>query len=82
MFLGILKIFCKFHRETEVLESLFNEVAGQKASNFIKKETPTRCFLVKFAKLSRTPFFTEQLRWLLLNIPQNLEEKTIKSVLF
>ena len=50
-----------------MLETLFNKVAGLKACNFIKKESPTqsckfvkkglqyRCFSVKFAKFSRTP---------------------------
>ena len=36
------------------------------ACNFIKN----RCFPVKFAKFLRTPFFTEHLRWLLLNKPK------------
>ena len=36
------------------------------ASNFIKN----RCFPMKFANFLRTPFFTEHLRWLLLNKPR------------
>ena len=31
-----------------------------------------RCFPVKFAAFLRTPFFTEQVRWLLLEISQEL----------
>ena len=37
--------------------------------NAVKKRLHRRCFLVKFAKLLRTHFFTEQLLWLLLNKP-------------
>ena len=33
---------------------------------FIKKRLQHRCFPVKFAKSLTTPFFTENLRWLLL----------------
>ena len=35
--------------------------------NFIKKRLKHRCFLVKFEKFLRTPFFTEHLRWLFLD---------------
>ena len=49
-----------------MLESLFNKLAGQ-ACNFIKTRLPHRCFAVKFAKCLRIPFFTQQLRRLLLN---------------
>ena len=39
-------------------------------SQYSKENTCARysCFPVNFAKLSRTPFFTEQLRWLLLSV--------------
>ena len=40
-----------------MLEYLFNKVVG-----------PEACFSVNFAKLLRTCFFIEQLRWLLLII--------------
>ena len=33
----VLKIFCKFHRKTSVLESLFNKVAGLCQSLFFNK---------------------------------------------
>ena len=39
-------------------QSLFNKA--------IKKETLAQVFPVNFAKFLRTPFFTEDLRWLLL----------------
>ena len=38
-----------------------------KTCNFIKKRLQLRCFLVKFAKILKTPFFIEHLRWLLLH---------------
>ena len=36
------------------------------AFNFIKKETLTKVFSCEITKFLRTPFVTEQLRWLLL----------------
>ena len=51
-----------------VLKSLFNKVAGIQAYNSIKKKLQHRCFPVNIAKFLRTAFFTEQLRWLLLQI--------------
>ena len=59
--------FCKIHRKTPVPESLFNKVEIFKSSLFLlKKRLWHRCFPVNFAKFLRTPFFTEQLWWLLL----------------
>ena len=58
--------------KTPVLESLFNKYAGLKACNFIKKRLQHRFFPVKFAKILRTPFFTEHVRWLLLEISHEL----------
>ena len=40
--------FHKFYRNTPVLESLFNNVAGFQACNLIKKGLKHRCFLVFF----------------------------------
>ena len=40
-----------------MLEFLFNKVVVQKVWHLIKKRLQHRCFLVKFAKLPRTPFF-------------------------
>ena len=48
--------FPKLYEKTPVLESLFS-----------KKRLQDRYFPVKFAKFLKTPFFTELLRWLLLN---------------
>ena len=51
------KKFTYIHRKTSVLESLFNKVAGLKASNFTKKRLQRSCFPVYIAKFWRTPSF-------------------------
>ena len=43
--------------KTPVLESLFNKVAGLKASSFIKKRLQHSSFPVKKANFLRTAFF-------------------------
>ena len=48
-----------------------NKVAGLKTWNFTKKRLQHRCFPVKFAKFLRTTFFTEHLRWLLLEMERH-----------
>ena len=56
--------FCNF-----AFQSLyFNEVAGLRPATLLRKKLWHRCFPVNFAKFLRTTFFTEQLRWLLLDI--------------
>ena len=52
--------------KTSVLESLFNEVAGLKTCNFIKKRLHQNCFSVKFAKFLRTSFLQNTSEWLFL----------------
>ena len=42
--------FRKFHKETPLLESLFNKVSGLKTCNFIKKRIQHSCFPLKFAR--------------------------------
>ena len=69
-------IFHKLQWKKYVLESLPNKVAGLNVCNSIKKRLQQRCFLVNFAKFVRTPFFTEQLQWLLLRFSK---ESGIKS---
>ena len=58
--IGVLKIFCNIHRETPVLESLLNKVAGLKALK------PATLFHVNIAEFLRTAFFIEHRRWQLL----------------
>ena len=49
------KTFCKFHRKTPMLQSLFNNVAGLQACIFIKKRLQHKCFPVNIAIFLRTP---------------------------
>ena len=58
--------FCKFHRNTPILESLFNKVAGM---------LQHRCFSVKFL----TPFFTEHLQWLLLLVITEIRKNCLRA---
>ena len=48
--------------------SLFNKVAGLRPATLLKKSFWHRCFPVNFPKFLRTPFFTEHLQWLLLDL--------------
>ena len=50
-----------------MLESLLIKVVGLKLCNFTKKRLQYRYFPVDIAKSSRTPFFRERFRWLLLS---------------
>ena len=65
------KVFLKLlhiSQETLLLESLFNQVGGQKVFNFIKKETPTQVFSCEICQLFKNTFLKnicEQLLWLL-----------------
>ena len=64
---GVLRTFANFTGKHLRQTLFFNKVAGN-ACNFIQKRLWRKCFPVKFAKFLRTPFFTEQLWWLLLHI--------------
>ena len=80
--IGILKIR-NIHRKTSVLESLFNKVVYL---------TPTQMFSCEICEIFKSPFFTEHLRWLLLNCNSRLNShasywcfivwQSIKSGLF
>ena len=58
------EVFCK----KGVLENFAGKHLCQ--SLFLNKVAGLRCFPVNFTKFSRSPFFTEHLRWLLLNGPK------------
>ena len=47
--------FCNIHRETAVLESLFNKDAGLKTCNFIKKKL-LHMFSCKHCKISKNNY--------------------------
>ena len=52
--------------------SFFYKVAGLRSATLLKKRLWHSCFPVKCAKLLRTSFLTEHLRWLLLTIQLQL----------
>ena len=64
---GYSKNFCKSHKISPVLESLFNKVVGLMACNFITNRLQQRCFPVKFAEFLRTPILKNICERLLLN---------------
>ena len=43
-------------------------------ANLLKKILWQKCFSVNFAKFVRTPFLTEHIRWLLLNIDDDVDD--------
>ena len=49
-----------------MLESIFNQAAGLKVCNSIKKRLQHSCLPLKLAKFLKVPSFTEKFRWLLL----------------
>ena len=53
-------------REISEKKTCVGESPGRQACNFIQKRLQHMRFPVKFAKLLRKTFFTEHLRWLLL----------------
>ena len=64
--IGVLKIFANFKGKHLCWSPFLIKLHGWKGLQLYWKETPHRCFLVKFAKFLRTHFSTEHLRWLLL----------------
>ena len=54
--ISIFEKFCYIHRETPVLESLFNKVTHLKACNLIKKNTRYKYFPVDIEKFLRAAF--------------------------
>ena len=67
---------CKSHRKTSVLESISNKAAGLKVCNSIKKRLQHSCLPMKLAKFLKTPFFTEEFRWLLLTFSSCLHRSS------
>ena len=58
--------FAKFTGKHLCQSSFFNKVAWQRPATSLKKRLRHRGFTVNFVKFLRTPFLTEQFRWLLL----------------
>ena len=63
-----LRNFVKFTGKHPCQSLFFNKVAGLRPAILLKKRLWHRCFPVNFVKFLRIPFFTEQLRWLLLHL--------------
>ena len=70
--IGVLENFAMFTGNHLCWSLFFDKYAGLKACNFIKKRLQHTFFPVKFAKFLRTPFFTEHVLWLLLEISPEL----------
>ena len=64
--IGVLKISQYSQKSTCV--GVLNKVAGLQACSFIKKRLQHKCFFVNIAKIFKSTFFIEHLRWLLLFI--------------
>ena len=63
---GVLENFTKFTGKHLCQSLFFNKIAGLKPATLLKKRLWHRCFSVNFANILRTPFFIEDLRWMLL----------------
>ena len=80
---GVLRNFAEFTGKHLCHSLFFNKVAGG-ACNFIKKETLAQMFSCEFCEISKNTFFTEHLRWLLLEkcLFCNVTEKSYFSRFF
>ena len=70
---GVLRNLAKFTGKHLCQRLFFNKVAGLRLATLLKNSLWHRCFPVNFAKFLRTSFFTEHLRWLLLEVANSLE---------
>ena len=65
---GVLRNVAKLTGKQLCQSLYFNKVAGLRPATLLKQRLWHLCFPVNFAKLLRTPFLTEHLRWLRLNV--------------
>ena len=65
---GVLRNFTKFKGKHLCQSLFFNKVTGLRAATLLKKRLWHRCFPVSFGRFLRTPFFTEHLQWLHLQM--------------
>ena len=65
---GFLRNFEKFTGKQLFQSLFFNKVAVRRPAILLKERLWHRCFPVNFAKFLRTPFSTEHLQWLLLQV--------------
>ena len=68
--IAVLKNFCKIHRKTSELQTLFNNV---QTSNLNKTRPQYRCFPIKFTKLLSTPVLHKSYKRLLLTLSNEIE---------
>ena len=66
--LGSVRTSRSSHRRCSVRKVVLRNFAGLRPATLLKKRLWYRCFPVNFAKFLRTPFLTEHLRWLLLEV--------------
>ena len=79
---GVLRNFTKFTGKHLCQSLFFNKVAGLSPAALLKKRLWQRCFPVNFVKFLRTPFHTEHLSWLLLDINEifDIFYKTLSEI--
>ena len=63
------------HRKTPLLESLFKNIAGLKACNFINERLQHRCFPDNIVKFLRTSILKNICEGLLLNVQKEIKHK-------
>ena len=77
--IDVLTNFAMFPGKHLCWSLFFNKYAGLKVCSFIKNRVQNKVFPVKFAKFLRTPFFTEHVRWLFLEISHELSFYCIRE---
>ena len=66
---SVLRIFANFTGKHQCQTLFLIKVPDLRLETLLKKRLWHRCFPLNSAKFLRTPFFIEQLWWLLLQIP-------------
>ena len=74
---GALRNFAKFTGKRLCQGLFFNKLAGRRSATLLKKRLWHGCFHVNFTKFLRTPFLTEHLQRLLLQIWRINKGKTV-----
>ena len=69
---GVLRNFAKLTGKHLSQSLLFTKAASLRPATLLEKRLWRRCFPVNFVKFLRTLFFTEHLRWLLLNFMERI----------
>ena len=70
VWIGVLRNFAKFTGKHLCQSLFFNKVAGLRPATLLKKEALAQVFSCEFCEISKNTFFTEHLRWLLLDLVQ------------